>query len=192
MTNAHICQQTWKSTPINSFYVVRQQGNLLYFKTCCIIVLFSIWCCLFSINHALKFKYQPGHLKVNYMLLQTVSCVTEMFNWTNRESLSNKKISQTWSIFNELGICHFSDLIFKRLGWYFNYSKWLMKIVQYGQKKIKFWNKWHFVEKKTEGMQQVLKCSKIHCWLKIYIIHFYGCYFVRAISYVNANCLKVK
>jgi len=28
--------------------------------------------------------------------------------------------------------CHFRDLTFKRLGWYFDFSPWLMENVQYG------------------------------------------------------------
>ena len=60
-----------KTAPRNSFYIFRQQRNLLHFNTCCIISDYHPQnCCLFInlpfpfqimvfINHALTFQYPP-------------------------------------------------------------------------------------------------------------------------------------
>ena len=44
---------------------------------------------------------------------------------------------------------------------------WFMKNILFEQKKIKSWNKQHFVENRTEIMQHVLKCSKFPSCLYI-------------------------
>jgi hypothetical protein len=64
------CANKWKQQPRISFYIFRQQGNLLHFlfsTKCCLFQNFIFLCSnnIFLINHALKFKYQPSHLKVN-------------------------------------------------------------------------------------------------------------------------------
>jgi hypothetical protein len=48
-------------------------------------------------------------------------------------------------------------LTFKRPGWYLYFHAWFMKNMRFEKKKIKLWNKLHFVENKTEIMQHVLK-----------------------------------
>jgi hypothetical protein len=64
----------------NTFYIFRQQGNLLHFKTRCLIYLFSTKCCFiilsfsvqiivtFVINSAIKYKYPPRSVK-GYLLV---------------------------------------------------------------------------------------------------------------------------
>jgi hypothetical protein len=41
-------------------------------------------------------------------------------------------------------------LTFKRPGWYVNFSAWFMINILFEQKKIKLWNKWHFVQNKRD------------------------------------------
>jgi hypothetical protein len=51
-------------------------------------------------------------------------------------------------------------LTFILLGWvYLNFSAWFMKNTLFKQKKVEFWNRWHFVENKTEILQHVLIIS---------------------------------
>jgi hypothetical protein len=67
-TYVHVCKRSYKEAPRNSVYLFKHQGNLLLFKTCCMIsVLFSTKFRLFRnfisfysnntffISHALKF-----------------------------------------------------------------------------------------------------------------------------------------
>jgi hypothetical protein len=42
-------------------------------------------------------------------------------------------------------------------GGYLNFSARFMKNVLFEHKKIKFWNKWHYVNNETEIMEHVLK-----------------------------------
>jgi len=84
---------THKKTPEINFIYLGNKELYCIFKTCCIICFISSKCCLFHnliffcanntffINHVLKFKYQPGHLKVikndmviSKILLVPISC----------------------------------------------------------------------------------------------------------------------
>ena len=60
------------------------------------------------------------------------------------------------------------------------------------QKKIKLWNKWHFVEKKVEIMQHFLKMQYISLLLKYIKYICRDVFFIHVFMYVNIGCLKVK
>jgi len=108
---------TW-NTSRNMFCIFRQKGVYHTLKTCCKSLFYFPWNAIYSvislisvqiilINRALKFKYQPGHLKVNiqhfccicitmckfffYVALNFCICVLHYFNicrWNLAYSIS--------------------------------------------------------------------------------------------------------
>jgi hypothetical protein len=76
MTCVHMCKCTLKKNPEIHFTYVGNKDTCCIVKTFCISVSFSTKCCLlhhhivfssdnmFIINHAQKFKYKPGQIKV--------------------------------------------------------------------------------------------------------------------------------
>ena len=79
-----------KNAPRNSFYIFKKEENFLNFNTCCTILFYfpqnSFYCITLSfsfqiililfINHALKFEYQPSHLKLKVDVNSTAYCLS--------------------------------------------------------------------------------------------------------------------
>ena len=95
---------TWKRKKKNLEIYYKYLGNdkICYIvKTCCIISIFSQntinfillhssvqTILMFSINKALKFIYQPGHLKVKYTLYISVKHFTYLLTYSMEQSPS--------------------------------------------------------------------------------------------------------
>ena len=75
---------------------------------------------------------------------------------------------------------------FKWLGWYFNFSAWVMKTL-FKLKKI-LWIEWHFMENKTE--MHFLKTQQISLFPKCLIWISRGV-FLHVFVYTTGGCLKV-
>jgi hypothetical protein len=78
-------------------------------------------------------------------------------------------------------------LVFK----FSDFSFWKTRVL-FEQKKIKLWNKWHFVEKKMEIMQHFLKMQYISLLLKYITCISRDVFLIHVFMYVNIGCLKVK